>query len=180
MSRIAVLQTSRLPPFLSAALEERYEVHPLEGLDDQVRSRLRATVGGGESKIDSNLLATLPALELIAVCGVGYDGIDVEAARERGVAVTNTPGVLDDDVADLAMGLLLSVARRIPQADRFVRAGDWEREPFPLTRKLSGSRLGLVGLGRIGQAIARRAMSELTLANLDAWFSGRPLVTPVT
>jgi lactate dehydrogenase-like 2-hydroxyacid dehydrogenase len=81
----------------------------------------------------------------------------VAAARERGIAVTHTPSVLNDDVADLALGLMLAVARRIPQADRFVRDGRWPAGPMPLARKVSGSRLGIVGLGRIGQAIARRA-----------------------
>jgi lactate dehydrogenase-like 2-hydroxyacid dehydrogenase len=157
MNRIPLAQTSGLPPYLSAGLEARYEAHPLETLDAQGRAVVRATVGGGESRIDRNVIASLPALELIAVCGVGYDGVDVEAARERGIAVTNTPSVLDDDVADLALGLMLSVARRIPQADAFVRRGEWERGAFPLTRKLSRARLGLLGLGRIGQAIADRA-----------------------
>jgi hydroxypyruvate reductase len=99
----------------------------------------------------------LPALEMISVFGVGYDGVDVAAARARGVPVTNTPDVLTEEVADLGMALMLSIARRIPQADKFVRAGAWPSGPFPLTRKVSGARLGIVGLGRIGQAIADRA-----------------------
>ncbi len=90
--------------------------------------------------------------------GVGYDRVDVPAAIERGIPVTHTPDVLNDEVADLAIGLMLSVARRIPQADRYVRAGRWAAEgPMPLARKMSGARLGIVGLGRIGQAIAKRA-----------------------
>jgi hydroxypyruvate reductase len=92
--------------------------------------------------------------------GVGYDGIDVAAAIERGIPVTHTPNVLNDEVADLAMGLMLSAARRIPLADRYVRAGRWAKEgPMPLARKVSGARLGIVGLGRIGQAIADRAQA---------------------
>ena len=87
--------------------------------------------------------------------GVGYDGVDVPAALERRMPVTHTPGVLNDEVADLAIGLMLRVARRIPQADRYVREGRWASEgPMPLARKVSGARLGIVGLGRIGQAIA--------------------------
>jgi lactate dehydrogenase-like 2-hydroxyacid dehydrogenase len=104
-------------------------------------------------------MALFPALELIAVCGVGYDGIDVAAAKKRGIMVTHTPDVLNDDVADLAMGLLLSVARKIPAADRFTRNADWLDGPFQLTRKLSGAKLGMVGMGRIGQAIAKRALA---------------------
>jgi lactate dehydrogenase-like 2-hydroxyacid dehydrogenase len=88
---------------------------------------------------------------------MGYDGIDVAAAKKRGIMVTHTPEVLNDDVADLAMGLLLSVARKIPAADRFTRNADWLDGPFQLTRKLTGAKLGIVGMGRIGQAIAKRA-----------------------
>ena len=105
------------------------------------------------------LIAQLPALELISVFGVGYDGVDVAAARERGIRVTHTPDVLTDDVADLALGLVLAVARRIPQADQFVRTGQWPSGPLPLARKVSGARLGIVGMGRIGQAIAQRAQA---------------------
>ena len=99
----------------------------------------------------------LPNVKLIALCSVGYDGIDLVAAKEKGIVVTHTPGVLTDDVADLAFGLVLSMGRRIPQADRFVRNGDWVSDLFPLTHKVSGATLGIVGMGRIGQAIAKRA-----------------------
>ena len=85
--------------------------------------------------------------------------IDVEAAKRRGIVVTHTPDVLNDDVADMALGLMLSISRKMPQADRFVRNNDWVDGPFPLTKKMTGARLGLVGIGRIGQAIARRAQA---------------------
>ncbi|MGH8848600.1 MAG: 2-hydroxyacid dehydrogenase, partial [Polaromonas sp.] len=112
----------------------------------------------GESKVPRSLMDQLPALEIVSIMGVGYDGVDVPAALERRISVTHTPGVLNDEVADLAIGLMLSVARRIPQADQYVRAGRWVKEgAMPLTRKVSGARLGIVGLGRIGQAIAKRA-----------------------
>jgi lactate dehydrogenase-like 2-hydroxyacid dehydrogenase len=91
---------------------------------------------------------------------VGYDGVDVAAAKARGVMVTHTPNVLNDDVADLAIALMLCAARQLPAADRYVRAGHWEdKGPMPLARKMSGSRLGIVGMGRIGQAIAQRAQA---------------------
>ncbi len=89
--------------------------------------------------------------------GVGYDGIDTAAARARGIAVTHTPDVLTDDVADLAIGLMLATARKIPASDRFVRAGKWQSGKFELGTKVSGRRLGIVGFGRIGRAIAHRA-----------------------
>ena len=122
-----------------------------------VAPRIRAIAGSGESKVSRELIAQLPKLEVISVFGVGYDGVDVAAARERGISVTNTPDVLNDEVADLAIGLAIAVARRIPQADRYVREGKWPGGPMPLARKMSGARLGIVGLGRIGNAIAKRA-----------------------
>jgi len=96
-------------------------------------------------------------LKLIACFSVGLDSVDLAAARELGIAVTNTPDVLTDEVADLAVGLMLATSRRIAAADRFVRAGRWLDGGFALTSKVSGKRLGIVGMGRIGQAIARRA-----------------------
>jgi len=160
LNRAEVVVTSRIPPFLMSALQDHYVVHEREHIrEPQVFGRVRALVGGGEGKIDAGYMALFPALELIAVCGVGYDGIDVAAAKKRGIMVTHTPDVLNDDVADLAMGLLLSVARKIPAADRFTRNADWLDGPFQLTRKLSGAKLGMVGMGRIGQAIAKRALA---------------------
>jgi len=160
LNRAEVVVTSRIPPFLMSALQDHYVVHEREHIrEPQVFGRVRALVGGGEGKIDAGYMALFPALELIAVCGVGYDGIDVAAAKKRGIMVTHTPDVLNDDVADLAMGMLLSVARKIPAADRFTRNADWLDGPFQLTRKLSGAKLGMVGMGRIGQAIAKRALA---------------------
>src|SRR4030095_13812375 len=96
-------------------------------------------------------------VRLIACFGVGVDAIDLAAARERGVAVTNTPDVLTDDVADLAIGLMLATLRGIAAADRYVRAGNWPRANMALQSKVSGKAIGIVGMGRIGPAIARRA-----------------------
>lgn len=160
-----VLGATRLPPLYQAALTARYDFHDRlhEGdaaAFEALAPRIRAVAGSGESRVGAELIARLPALELIAIMGVGYDGVDVAAARSRGVVVTHTPDVLNDDVADLALSLVLNVARRIPQADRHVRAGRWAAEgPMPLATKVSGARLGLVGMGRIGQAIAQRALA---------------------
>jgi hydroxypyruvate reductase len=106
------------------------------------------------------LITQMPALQIISVMGVGYDGVDVAAAKARGAVVTHTPDVLNDDVADLAIGLMLSAARQLPAADRWVRSGDWAAKgAMPLARKMSGARLGVLGMGRIGQAIAQRAQA---------------------
>ena len=154
-----IMQVSTLPTFMMNALQEDdYIVHDHAHINDPgALSKVTALVGTGAAKVDKKLLMLLPNVKLIAICGVGYDGIDVAAAKERGIVVTHTPGVLTDDVADLALGLMLSIGRRIPQADRFVRNGDWVSDTFPLTHKVSGARVGIVGMGRIGRAIAKRA-----------------------
>jgi len=162
LSKPDVLSVAKLPPLLLESMLAHYTVHDRLHVNDPtafatLAPRIRAIAATGDSKVDAALIAQLPALEIISVMGVGYDGIDVAAARARRVAVTHTPGVLNDDVADLAIALMLGWARQLPRADRFVRAGAWENGPLPLGRKLSGARLGLVGLGRIGQAIAHRA-----------------------
>jgi lactate dehydrogenase-like 2-hydroxyacid dehydrogenase len=151
MAGIDVLAMPRLSALYMAPLAGAYTVH------ERPHPGVRAIAAQGESKVDAALIAELPALEIISVMGVGYDGIDVAAAKARGVVVTHTPDVLNDDVADLAIALMLSASRQIPAADRYVRAGLWAQGPMPLARKMSGARLGLVGMGRIGQAIAARA-----------------------
>lgn len=110
--------------------------------------------GSGVSK---RLMAALPNLEIIAQFGVGYDNIDLVAAGERDIVVTNTPDVLTDDTADVALFLMLNVARRVVEADMFVRVGRWHSGAMPLSTSISGKTVGIVGLGNIGQAIAQRA-----------------------
>ena len=155
-----VLKIARLPELLTQRLYAEYQVtDATENPADLPASALgvRALLANGESRVSRELIEKLPELEIIVVFGVGYDGVDVQAARERGIRVTHTPDVLTDDVADFAMALLLGIGRRTADADRFVRAGAWAQGPFPFTRKVSGARLGIIGLGRIGKAIARRA-----------------------
>lgn len=164
MSKPEILVVAKLPPFLMEPLRANFVVHDrLHETDPaelaKVAPRIRGIAASGESKVTKELIAQLPALEIISVMGVGYDGIDVAAAKARNVVVTHTPNVLNDDVADLAIALMLSVARAIPRADRFVREGLWLEGPMPLQRKMSGARLGLIGMGRIGQAIANRALA---------------------
>lgn len=141
-------------------IEETYTLVPLkagEPLPAQAADA-RALITTGSKGPDAALIAQLPALEIIASNSVGYDAIDVEAARARGIRVTNTPDVLTDDVADLAIALMIGAFRQLPAGERYVRAGDWAAgKPLPLARSASGRRLGIVGLGRIGKAIARRA-----------------------
>ena len=144
-------------------LEADFTVHKLWQAKDRdamladVGSRARGMQAGGASIVPGSLIESLPKLEIISVFGVGYDGIDVAAAKRRGITVTNTPDVLNDCVADLAMGLTIAAARRLSEGDRYVRAGKWLKGPMPLATRVSGKRLGIVGFGRIGQTIAKRA-----------------------
>lgn len=158
----AILSVAKLSPLFASQLDAAFTVHDRLHQTDPAAfaaaaPAIRAIAASGESKVDADLIAQLPKLEIISVMGVGYDGIDVAAAKARGAVVTHTPNVLNDDVADLAIGLMLSAARQLPAADRYVRSGAWANGPMPLARKMSGARLGLVGMGRIGQAIAHRA-----------------------
>ena len=162
-----IMLVSSVPTFMMNDLQQEYVLHDLAHiLDPEAFTKVTAFVGfGSMAKVDRKLLAMFPNVKMISIFGVGYDGIDVDAAQERGIQVTHTPDVLTDDVADLAMGLILSIGRRIPQSDKFVRNADWVSEPFTMTHKVTGTRLGVVGLGRIGQAIAKRAAAfDMTIA----------------
>jgi lactate dehydrogenase-like 2-hydroxyacid dehydrogenase len=164
LSSIDVLSVTKLSPFYEAHLRQHFALHDRLHESDpaafaKIAPKIRAIAASGESKVTAELMAKLPALEIISVFGVGYDGIDTQAAKARGVMVTHTPNVLNDDVADLAMGLMFAAARQLPAADRYVKDGKWPNGPMPLARKVSGARLGIVGMGRIGQAIAARAQA---------------------
>jgi lactate dehydrogenase-like 2-hydroxyacid dehydrogenase len=142
-------------------LEEQFDVVRIERADPALIARSEAAAIAGaavSNRFDAALIEHLPALEIIASFGVGYDGVDVSAAAARGIAVTNTPDVLNDEVADTAVGLLLNTVRRFPQAEAWLREGRWVREgAFPLTPlSLRGRKAGIYGLGRIGLAIAER------------------------
>jgi lactate dehydrogenase-like 2-hydroxyacid dehydrogenase len=163
MQRPEILMIAPMLASVIDALDEAFTLHRLWLQSDKdrflretgprIRGLAASTLAG---RIPAELLDQLPALEIIANFGVGYDNIDATDAARRGIVVTNTPGVLDDEVADLAIGLLLATVRQIPQADRYVRQGRWPNGRFPLSPTLRGRRVGIVGMGQIGQAIARR------------------------
>ncbi|SFK27015.1 Lactate dehydrogenase [Sphingomonas sp. NFR04] len=136
-------------PSLRAELDRRFTVH-----DKDPPPTTRAIVGGGQLQLGAEMLERFPTLEIVAINGVGYDGLDLDALRARGVRVSTTPDVLTDDVADLAIGLMLAVQRRIAANDALVRRGGWKA---PLGRHASGRRIGIFGMGKIGAAIAARA-----------------------
>ena len=158
-----ILITGPMYPPTLAELEQAYSAHRLwtapdkEGLIASLADKVTAVASSNSGGIDGATMAKLPRVKVIAHFGVGYDTVDVDAARARGISVTNTPDVLTDEVADLAMALLLATVRRVPQGDRYVREGKWLKGPMALTESLQGKTLGIVGMGRIGQAIAKRA-----------------------
>ncbi|TNM50196.1 2-hydroxyacid dehydrogenase [Nocardioides albidus] len=155
MSRPVILRVPPLSPQLHAAVGERYDAVDPADLPTRAGDVV-GIVSSNAGTVDAALIASLPRLGVIANHGVGYDNIDVTAALARGVAVSNTPDVLDDAVAETALALLLAVRRRVVVADRFVRAGRWPEGAFPLTDQVAGSRVGILGLGRIGRAVATR------------------------
>ncbi|ASO21727.1 lactate dehydrogenase-like 2-hydroxyacid dehydrogenase [Actinoalloteichus hoggarensis] len=157
-----VLQVSPLLPSLTEALAAHHHTVVLAEQPDpaaylaQHGDEVVAAVTTARVGVDHALMDALPRLGAIVHFGVGYDTTDVVRARARGIDVSNTPDVLTDCVADLAVGATIDVMRGLSSADRFLRRGDWTHGPFPLTSKVSGKRIGILGLGRIGQAVARR------------------------
>lgn len=160
--KVPVLLMCSLHAPTQQALEQTYEVHRYyEATDPKallatLGSRCQIAVTSGGRGIEAAVMSQMPGLKLVSCFGVGVDAIDLDYARTHGIAVTNTPDVLTEDVADLALALLLGTIRRIPQGDRFVREGRWLKGGMALTQSLQARRVGVIGLGRIGAAIAKR------------------------
>lgn len=159
----AVLQVGPLKPSLQDTLAATYNalVLPVEPAERSAflaehAEQITVAVTSGRTGVDATLIAALPHLAGIVHFGVGYDTTDVDAAAARGIVVSNTPDVLTDCVADTAVGLMIDTLRQFSAADRFVRAGSWPSANYPLTRQVSNTRVGILGLGRIGGAIAHR------------------------
>jgi len=156
-----VFLTFPLPPELEPLRNGPYTLHLGEGrppdLPQPARERVRAIITNGIKGADRSLIEYFPRLEIIGSLGIGLDAIDLTCARERGVLVTNTPGVNADDVADLAMMMVVERLRRVRDGNAFLVRGDWLKGPFPLARTVSGRKLGIIGLGAIGARIAARA-----------------------
>ena len=175
MSNVDILVTAPLPPFLYDPLKADYRTHDYSQAADKpaflasVGARVRGLVQGGGTVTPTTLLDGLPKLEIISVFGVGYDGVPVPYCKERGIRVTNTPDVLTDDVADVAVALVMMTGRGFVRLNRFVHAGEWKQRGPELTMKLSGKRVGIVGLGRIGKAIAHR----LAAMGMSIAYTGR-------
>ncbi len=162
MTKPELLIASPMMPMIEEQLDKHFTVERLykavdkEKLLAEFGPKVRALGATPGMKVDASLMQKLPKLEIIGSFGVGYDAVDAKWAGEHGIVVTNTPDVLNEEVADTALGLLLATVRQFPQADRYVRAGKWTEKPFPLTVTLQDRTVGVVGMGRIGKAIAKR------------------------
>lgn len=158
-----LISVAPLLPRQMKELESDFTIHALPAPVERpaflakLADRVRFLQTTGFYGADAALINALPKLEIIASMGVGVDTVDLKAAKARGIAVTNTPDVLNDDVADLAIAMMLMASRNLAVSDRYVREGKWLKGSQPLARKMSGKKLGILGLGRIGKAIARRA-----------------------
>jgi lactate dehydrogenase-like 2-hydroxyacid dehydrogenase len=163
MSRISLLQNGPLLPWLEDQLAQRFDLHKLPPGDAAASwlrengARFTALATSAKVGASRELVDALPNLKVVSSFGVGYETFDLAQMKARGIQVGYTPDVLNDCVADTAMGLVINAARRNAQADRFVREGMWLQAQFPLTTRVSGKKMGIVGLGRIGKVIARRA-----------------------
>jgi lactate dehydrogenase-like 2-hydroxyacid dehydrogenase len=163
VDKVDILVLKAIAPAAMTALADRFTLHRLDQATDRdaflraIGPRIRGMAAGGQVPTDGTMFDLLPNLEIIANFGVGYDAIDTVEAGRRSIIVTNTPDVLTDEVADLAVGLLLATIRQIPQTDRYLRAGHWPKKgAYALTATLRGRTVGILGLGRIGRAIATR------------------------
>lgn len=174
VSQQAVLIIAPVMDYLTEKLEQNFKVYKLFDVADQSEffaeqgKNIKGIVTRGDIGVTNEVLALLPEVEIISIFGVGTDAVDLDYTRERKIIVTTTPGVLTDDVADTALGLIIATSRRLCQADKFLRAGQWPHSSLPLASKVTGKRLGVFGMGRIGQAIARRATGfDMQIAYTD-------------
>lgn len=160
-----ILQVGPMMKHVEEALNGAYQTHRYWEAADPVKlletvgPQIRGVATNGHSGCSREIIEALPQLEVIASYGVGYDAVDIAACKQHGIRVTNTPDVLNDAVAEMAMGLMIALCRRIPQADVHVREGWWLEGAYPLTAELTGARVGILGLGRIGKEIARRCQA---------------------
>ena len=166
MTKPHVVQTGSLPDWDQGPLDQACTVHRLFEAADRAAflaehgPGARAIVTRGDLGADAGLIAACPALEVIVVFGVGYDAVDVAACKARGIRLANTPDVLTGDCADLAVAIALAQARGLLKAEAFLREGRWLRGGFPLQRRFWGQRAGILGMGRIGTAVAERLVAS--------------------
>ena len=153
----SVLQVGHFPELMQAEIDRRFTptYHP----DPQAPAPIgnfEAILIRSNTKLPEALLKQIPSIRLVTTCGVGYDNLPLAYLKQQGIKATNTPGVLNDAVCELAIGMMLGLMRKIPESEVFVKSGAWSKAPFKLTTTLAGKRVGIAGMGRIGQDLAKR------------------------
>lgn len=176
MNPISILQTSTLPAPAEAFLKKRFDLIQLPSSPSERQTvlvnagaKIRGIAGSGKGRVDEPLLTHLPALEIISVTSAGLDGIDIDAVGRRSIPIFNTSDILANDVADIALWLVLGTTRNLVAADKFVRSGGWRKAGFPLGKTIAGMNIGILGLGHIGQSIALR----LDILGANVGYCGR-------
>lgn len=175
MDKVNILQIGPYPEWDMEALEKNFILHPYFAAEDKgafiagCADSIRGVATRGDLALSRELIEALPNLEIISVYGVGYDGVDLDAAQERNIRVTNTPDVLTKDVADFGVAMMLAASRGIIGAEEWVRSGEWAKKGmYPLKTRVFGKKVGILGLGRIGYEIAKRCSAfEMDIAYSD-------------
>jgi lactate dehydrogenase-like 2-hydroxyacid dehydrogenase len=153
----SVLQVGQFPEIMQGEIDRRLSTTKL--LDPQGKApagNFTAILTRSNTLIPKELLEQIPSIRMVATCGVGYDNLPLAYLQAKGIKASNTPGVLNDAVCELAIGMLFGLLRRIPEAQEFVKSGAWAQAPFAITTTLAGKYVGIVGMGRIGQDLAKR------------------------
>ncbi len=153
----SVLQVGHFPEIMQAEIDRRFT--PFHHPDPQAPAptgNFQAILIRSNTKLPEALVKQIPSVKLVSTCGVGYDNLPLAYLKESGIKATNTPGVLNDAVCELAIGMMLSLMRRIPESQDYVKSAAWSKAPFPLTTTLAGKCVGIAGMGRIGQDLAKR------------------------
>jgi lactate dehydrogenase-like 2-hydroxyacid dehydrogenase len=153
----SVLQVGHFPELMQAEIDRRFK--PTPHLDPQApppAGQFEAILLRSNTKLPEALIKQIPSIRMVATCGVGYDNLPLAYLKEHSIKASNTPGVLNDAVCELAIGMMLGLLRRIPESEAFVKSGDWAKAPFKLATTLAGKKVGIVGMGRIGQDLAKR------------------------
>ena len=183
MTKPHILQLAPFPGWDQTPLDAAFTLHPYFSAPDKsaflakIGSDIRAIVTNGGVGASTEIIAACPKLEVICIYGVGFDAVDLATCIARGIRVTNTPDVLTDDCADLAVGMVIALARGIVKAEAWARSGQWTKASFPLQRRVTGMRAGILGLGRIGVEVAKR----LEGFGMDIAYSARnPKAVPYT
>jgi lactate dehydrogenase-like 2-hydroxyacid dehydrogenase len=153
----SVLQVGHFPELMQAEIDRRFTptYHP----DPQAPApagHFQAILLRSNTKLPEALVKQMPSIRMVATCGVGYDNLPLPYLKEHGIKASNTPGVLNDAVCELAIGMMLGILRRIPESEAFVKSRAWSKAPFKLATTLAGKKVGIVGMGRIGQDLAKR------------------------